>query len=57
MGIENDKGKQLWTEIIIPQYSYKPRSCPTCFVEEFVLEETDGEDILNPYYLRCYKTM
>ena len=52
MGIDCNKEKRLWTEIIIPKYSYQPHICPICHTGEFVLKESTGDDILNPYYLR-----
>jgi len=45
--------KKKWTEIIIPKYKYKPHACPTCLTGDFVIKESNGNDILNPYYLRC----
>jgi len=52
-GIDYDKEKKLWAEIIIPKYSYQPHTCPICHTGEFVLKESTGDDILNPYFLHC----
>ena len=53
ISLKRNKEKKLWAEIIISKYSYQPHTCPTYHNGEFVLKESTGDDILNPYYLSC----
>ena len=55
-GINYITEKNIWIEKVLKYYCYKPEKCPTCFKGNFDLKENKGNNILNPFYLRCNNT-
>ncbi len=52
-GIIYQKEKTLWETKILKYFSYNKETCSLCLKGEFILKEDKGENILNPFYLRC----
>lgn len=44
--------KNFWNKILIPNIIYPPNYCQKYNKSAFSLNETQREDLINPYYLR-----
>ena len=55
-GIEYITEKNLWKDKLIKYYCYNPNKYPTFFKDDFEIKQNKGENIINPFYLRCNNT-
>lgn len=47
--------KAIWKKDLIGQYIYEQKICPSFKSYSLNLHETQTENVLNPYFLRCIK--
>ena len=47
--------KMFWNNILIGEYIYESKVCPSSKSYSLNLKENKPENILNPYYVRCSK--
>lgn len=54
--LECCKEKLCRNRCVIGDYIYDTKTCRKCKYKSLVLKESENEDILNPYYVKCSKT-
>ena len=51
--ISYEKEKQFWNQCAMELLTYEPKVCPACNLGEYEKKESKGNNILNPFQLRC----